>query len=80
MKPTFKAYLLISASLMASIAAPAFAQQAATDETDTSQPEEIIVTALRRSENAQKVSTAITALSGDSLAQSGVAVARDLDL
>jgi iron complex outermembrane recepter protein len=76
----FKTILLISVSLLSVTAAPAFAQDAAPAESAAadSAPEEIIVTAQRRSENAQKISTAITVLSGDKLAESGVAVARDL--
>jgi iron complex outermembrane receptor protein len=61
-------------------AAPANAQAAtpAPAATDTSTPSDIVVTAQRRSENIQNVATAITALSGDKLAESGIAVQRDL--
>jgi iron complex outermembrane recepter protein len=80
MKSEFKTILLMSASLLSVTAAPVCAQDAAPADAaaDDSTPEEIIVTAQRRSENAQKISTAITVLSGDKLAESGVAVARDL--
>ncbi len=80
MKKNFKNMLLVTAAVAAAVSSPAFAQEetSATEEANESAPDEIIVTALRRSENAQKISTAITALSGDKLAESGVAVARDL--
>jgi iron complex outermembrane recepter protein len=80
MKREFKTILLMSASLLSVTAVPAFAQEAvpADEAADESAPTDIIVTALRRSENIQNIATAITALSGDELAESGVAVQRDL--
>jgi iron complex outermembrane recepter protein len=80
MKREFKTILLMSASLLSVTAAPAFAQDAAPADAaaDESAPPEILVTAQRRSENIQNIPSAITALSGDSLAESGVAVLRDL--
>jgi iron complex outermembrane recepter protein len=76
MKREFRTILLISASLLSVTAAPAFAQEAAEDDNTT--PSDIVVTAQRRSENVQNVAIAITVLPGDSLAESGVAVQRDL--
>jgi iron complex outermembrane recepter protein len=80
MKNEFRTILLISASFLSVTAAPAFAQDAAPADAaaDESAPPEILVTAQRRSENIQNIPSAITALSGDSLAESGVAVLRDL--
>jgi len=76
MKKEIKTILLVSATLVATTATPAFAQEAAAKE--DSAASDIIVTAQRRSENVQNVAIAITALSGESLAESGVAVQRDL--
>jgi iron complex outermembrane recepter protein len=80
MKNDFRTILLLSAALLSVTATPVFAQSAAPDESaaDDSAPPEILVTAQRRSENIQNIPSAITALSGDSLAESGVAVLRDL--
>jgi iron complex outermembrane recepter protein len=80
MKKDFRTILLLSASFMWVTAVPAFAQDArpAPATADESIPSDIVVTAQRRSENIQNVATAITALSGDSLAESGVSVQRDL--
>jgi iron complex outermembrane recepter protein len=80
MKREFKTILLVTASFVSVFAAPAFAQSTTPSaaKVDESEPSDIIVTAQRRSENIQNVATAITALSGDQLAESGVAVQRDL--
>jgi iron complex outermembrane recepter protein len=76
MNTNFKKALLISASLLSMATVPVLAQTAAPK--DDTVPSDIVVTAQRRSENIQNISTAITALSGDSLAESGIAVQRDL--
>ena len=63
------------------LAQPALAdtQQPAADSAAAAPaPGEIIVTAQRRSESAQKVSIAMTAISGDDLNEKGVATERDL--
>lgn len=77
--------VLAGISLVAMTAAfPALAETAAAPadtspaDTSTVTPAEIVVTAQRRSESAQKVSIAITAFGGDQLAQRGISTERDL--
>jgi len=45
---------------------------------DSTSPVEVVVTAQRRTENSQKVSIALTAISGDQLANRAITVQRDL--
>ena len=66
----------IAALLALGPAGQAFAQEEAA--TDDGGIAEIIVTAQKRGENVQKVPIAITALSGDILAQQGVRNSLDL--
>ncbi len=74
-----KTYLKLTASLIALISAPVFAQQApAADTTDEEGVRDIVVTAQRRAENLQDVNIAATAVSGDDLASKSVV--RQLDL
>jgi iron complex outermembrane recepter protein len=63
--------LLVSASLIGlALASPAVAQDSAEEE--GAEGAEIIVTAQRRAESVQDVPIAITALSGDALAEAGI--------
>ena len=73
-------FALVAALLLAP-AAQAAAQDGVTAPADTASDDqigEIIVTAQKRGENVQKVPIAITALSGDTLAQDGVVTTLDL--
>ncbi|OWQ95368.1 TonB-dependent receptor [Sphingopyxis witflariensis] len=73
-------FALVAALLLAP-AAQAAAQDGATSSSETASDDqigEIIVTAQKRGENVQKVPIAITALSGDTLAQDGVVTTLDL--
>lgn len=69
---------IILASSLVSVSA--FAQTTPTQSKASDAPaaSDIVVTAQRRSENIQKVSIAITAISGDQLADKAVATERDL--
>ena len=78
MKTNFRTMLLFSAAVISATGSAAFAQDAKPAAAEQSAPSDIVVTAQRRSENIQNIATAITALSGDKLAQSGVTVLRDL--
>lgn len=70
---------LLAASCLGSVAvAPAFAQEAAPQQDAESPSTDIIVTAQRRSESVRDVPMSITALSGDSLTNLGVARTEDL--
>jgi iron complex outermembrane recepter protein len=65
--------LTAGGSVLALLAGPAIAQDAApTPEASTGGIEEIVVTARKRSENLQKVPIAITAFTPDTLAQKGI--------
>jgi len=77
----------ISASVLAvaiaSLSAPAFAQEAPAEETGTTQDQvglsDIIVTATKRSENLQDVPVAVSAISSESLQAKGVFETSDLN-
>jgi iron complex outermembrane receptor protein len=68
---------------IASLSSPAFAQDAATEDTGTSQNQvglsDIIVTATKRSENLQDVPVAVSAISSESLQAKGVFETSDLN-
>ncbi|MEY4269979.1 MAG: hypothetical protein RLZZ58_1195 [Pseudomonadota bacterium] len=67
----FARRLALGVSLAAmTMAAPAFAQDAAED-AETASPAEILVTAQKRSERLQDVPLAITAISGEKIAEQG---------
>lgn len=74
----FSRYMLPGASVLAMAAAtPALAQEQP-DAADTSGPQEIIVTAMKRSSTALKTPAALSVLSGDALKDQGVNSAADL--
>lgn len=69
------------ATLMATCAIPAYAQEAeapAGEDADTGAIGDIVVTAERRASNLQETPLAVTALSGETLQSAGVAVINDL--
>ncbi|MFL0670228.1 MAG: TonB-dependent receptor [Erythrobacter sp.] len=74
-------FAALIASLMATTAVPAFAQDAAAEDAsqDAGAPVgDIIVTAERRASKLQETPLAVTAVSGETLAAAGVAVINDL--
>jgi len=73
----FRSALLMGAAF-AALGSPALAQQAQT--TSSTQVEEVVVTAEKRSESVQKVPLAITALSGARLARQGADKFEDIAL
>lgn len=75
MNNTMRTALLISASALTMIAAPAFAQNAESDETYAN---EIIVTAQKKAENLQDVPIAVSAFSADTLEKRGLNGGADL--
>jgi len=79
MRTSFRHALLFSIAPVAITAAPVHAQQAeAAAEEDQSGIPTIIVSAQRRNQDIQDVPIAITAITGDALAESGVVDPRDL--
>src|SRR5262249_9745362 len=75
---TAGASLAISTLAFASMAAPAFAQDAPAATDDTSQTEDIVVTARRTEERLQDVPSAVTAFSAQSLYENNVQTLGDL--
>jgi iron complex outermembrane recepter protein len=58
---------VMALAMVSSVAAPAFAQATPADETNRNELEDIVVTATRREESANRVPIAVQALSGDTL-------------
>lgn len=84
-KTRYKNLISLGAFAVFTIAAPAFAQAESQSSNGTPDPQEaqggledIVVTAQKRSENAQNVPIAISAFSGDNLKQLGVTTPKDL--
>ena len=69
---------IVAVTMLSAGAAPALAQDAGAETTDDGRIAEIVVTATRREESANKVSLAIQALSGDTLSQLNVANFEDM--
>jgi len=72
------AFLITTAMTAIALASPAFAQEAQSAASDNSAIGDIIVTAQRKAESLQKAALAIDAVSGDDLAQRGIAGATDI--
>ena len=72
------AFLITTAMTAIALASPAFAQEAQSAASDNGGISEIIVTAQRKEESLQKAALAIDAVSGDDLAQRGIASATDI--
>jgi outer membrane receptor protein involved in Fe transport len=77
MNKGMKTILLVSASMLTMTGMPAFAQEAAAPAAD---PNEIIVTAQKRSENVQNVPIAVSAFSASALQDRGMNGGADLQL
>ncbi len=75
---SIKLAMLAGTCLAASSLTPALAQTAAAPVATSSQIEEVVVTAQKRSESAQNVPISITALSGEQVRASGVTDTQDL--
>ena len=72
------AFLVTTAMTAIALASPAFAQETQSAASDNGGISEIIVTAQRKEESLQKAALAIDAVSGDDLAQRGIASATDI--
>jgi len=72
------AFLITTAMTAIALASPAFAREAQSAASDNGGISEIIVTAQRKEESLQKAALAIDAVSGDDLAQRGIASATDI--
>jgi iron complex outermembrane recepter protein len=73
---SLRLWLCASAAAPCLLSTPALAADAA--EADTTQIEELVVTAQKRSENLQDVPAAISAVSGAELSERGITTPQDL--
>jgi len=76
---TFRS-LMMAGSAGVALATPAWAAETPSDATQTTAIEEVVVTARRREETLQSVPVAVTAVSGETLAQKNVDTVQDLVL